>query len=85
MRAWAAPVVGGERQDASEVELATDGFTVLPHTLPWPESAYRYELVPGEEVPTRPMMVSSSRTEEEVVEEKGPLRRAWDWLVGGRG
>lgn len=83
MRAWAAPIVNGQRQDASEVELATDGLTVLPHTLPWPESAYRYEFAPGEEIPTSPLMVRSSTTEEELVQEKSPLSRVWDWLLGG--
>lgn len=82
MRAWAAPVVDGERINTEEVEIATDGITVLPHTLPWPEVAYRYEFAPGEEIPTRPLMVRTTRIDEEITDDRGPLRRAWDWLLG---
>lgn len=83
MRAWAAPVIDGKRIDAEEVEIATDGTTVLVHTLPWPEVSYRYEFAPDEEVPTMPLAVRFTRTEEEITQGGSSLRRAWDWLFGG--
>lgn len=79
MRAWAAPVVDGIRQDHQEVELPCDGFTLKEHRLPWPSVAYRYEFEPGEEVPTMPVKVASSWSEVELPT-KGP--RWWRWLTG---
>jgi hypothetical protein len=72
MRAWAAPIINGIRQDQIEVELDTEGLTVLPHTLPWPEVSYRYEYAPGEEMPVV-RMTRSSVTEEEIGPEGSSL------------
>ena len=82
MRAWAAPIVEGIRQDHIEVELETEGLTVLPHTLPWPEVSYRYEYAPGEELPVV-RMTRSTVTEEEISTE-GPslLERLRQLFVG---
>lgn len=80
MRAWAAPVIDGIRQDHLEVELETNETTVLEHRLPWAKVAYRYEYEPGEDIPTV-VLTSTTRTEEELPP-AGP--RWWRWLTGSR-
>lgn len=74
MRAWAAPVIDGARQDHLEIEVPTEGTRVMPHTLPWPEIGYRYEYEPGEQLPVV-QMTSVRTTDEEIM--PGKLRRRW--------